>query len=286
MDNLFLSRKRNRQGYVYGFVRYVNVRDTGKLLKALNNVTLGNFRVWAKVARFKMLYGEAIPVIRTRITDAGFDDLDIIPLGADKVYIRCFSNTDVMQVIDTARDFFNLFFSHIVRWNKDIVKFERGVWVRIYGILIHAWNSSFFKLAVLDCGRFLRLDNCTVAKDRFDHARILLAMSSLEVINVTEKIVIDGVLVKVKIIEEWGLARGEDACLLDEEDAESKVSLPDNNYEEDFHDLQDNVNDLVNNLAEDWVEKEKETKCIFPTKNLVASKQKDGKLSSDEIYVN
>jgi hypothetical protein len=81
--------------------------------------------------------------------------LDIIPLGADKVYIRCVSNANVMQVIDNARDFFNLFFSQIVRWNKDIVKFERGAWVRIYGIPVHAWNSSFFKLPVIDCGRFL-----------------------------------------------------------------------------------------------------------------------------------
>lgn len=105
-------------------------------------------------------------------------------------------------MIDDAHDFFNLFFSHFVRWNKDIVKFERGAWVRIYGIPIHAWNASFFKLSVLDCGRFLRLDNSTVAKDRFDYARVLLATSSLDVINFSEKILIDGVVVDLKIIEE------------------------------------------------------------------------------------
>lgn len=45
MDNLFLSRKRNKQGHIYGFVRYVNVRDAEKLLKAVNNITIGQFRV-------------------------------------------------------------------------------------------------------------------------------------------------------------------------------------------------------------------------------------------------
>lgn len=215
LDNLFLSRKRNKQDHIYGFVRFANVRDSDKLLRALNNVTIGQFRVWAKVARFDrkplevtgkrvvkvigeegvtlqrvagkevmplgegekmivtvegdkselvgkttsagglkaegrvqvngsmadaqltkrtinvnmediggvnsvpklvrmyrshpddllwarkgvvaaVLNGEVIPVIQTRIADAGFDDLDIILLGANKVFIRYISNADVM----------------------------------------------------------------------------------------------------------------------------------------------------------------------------------------------
>jgi hypothetical protein len=90
-----------------------------------------------------VLNGEALPVIQTRIAHAGFDDLDIIPLGADRVYIRCFSDSDAMKMIDEAREFFNLFFSQPTRWNKDIVNFQRGAWVRIYGIPIHAWNADF-----------------------------------------------------------------------------------------------------------------------------------------------
>jgi len=53
----------------------------------------------------------------------GIDDLDIIPLGADKVYIRCVSNTYVMSMFEEAQDFFNLFFSKPVSWNKDVTKF-------------------------------------------------------------------------------------------------------------------------------------------------------------------
>lgn len=45
MDNLFLSRKRNKQGHAYGFVRYLNVKDVDKLLKAMNNVAFGQYRV-------------------------------------------------------------------------------------------------------------------------------------------------------------------------------------------------------------------------------------------------
>ena len=39
----------------FGFVRYGNVRDVDKLLKALNNVWFGDCRVVAKVASFDRL---------------------------------------------------------------------------------------------------------------------------------------------------------------------------------------------------------------------------------------
>jgi len=44
--------KRNVHGELYGFVRFSKDRDVGKLLKAVNVVCFGNFRVRAKVARF------------------------------------------------------------------------------------------------------------------------------------------------------------------------------------------------------------------------------------------
>jgi len=239
LDNLFLSRKRNKQGQIYGFVRYVNVRDVEKMLKGLNHISFGQYCVWAKVARFgrhplevvkpsvsevvrgeavrkkeenidvrkimtkggknvgeggknesgavnsidkvreevrlgkatvkegggqgggvdggrpreaggefsqqfsaakragavqtkqhfpkpvgklirtyksttydlswaskgvvaSVLYGESISVIQNHIADAGFEDIDIIPLGADKVFIRCVSNWDVMKTFTEA----------------------------------------------------------------------------------------------------------------------------------------------------------------------------------------
>lgn len=39
-------------GEVYGFVRFSKVRDVGKLLRAVNAVCFGSFRVQAKIARF------------------------------------------------------------------------------------------------------------------------------------------------------------------------------------------------------------------------------------------
>ena len=80
--------------------------------------------------------------------------------------------------------------------------FQRGAWLRLYGIPLHVWNETFFKLCVLDCGCYLRTDSCTLDREIFDYARVLIATSSLEIINLVKKLLIDGELVEVKIIEE------------------------------------------------------------------------------------
>ena len=77
-------------------------------------------------------------------------------------------------------------------WNKKVVAFERGVWVRLYRIPLHASNEKLFKLCVFECGRFLRTDIQMPDKERFDYYEcILLATSSLEVTNVVDKIMVD-----------------------------------------------------------------------------------------------
>lgn len=109
--------------------------------------------------------GNSIPLTQHRIWDAGFDILNLIPLGADKVFISSTQDIGVMSVINGALDFFNLLFGNFKPWNFDLASCQLGAWVRIYGIPLHAWNESFFKLCVLDCGRFLRSDGVSFDKD-------------------------------------------------------------------------------------------------------------------------
>jgi hypothetical protein len=140
-----------------------------------------------------------------------------------------------------------------------LLNVKGGAWVRIYGIPIHAWNSELFKFAIFECGRFLRLDDSTVAKDRFDYARALLATSSSEIINFSKRILIDGVMVDLKIIEEWGFAIGEDACLL-----------------EVAPEIGDKVDNLVNNLADDWATNIDGDECQHLSKILLSDKDEVG----------
>ncbi|MCI30014.1 sulfate transporter, partial [Trifolium medium] len=57
---------------------------------------------------------------------------------------------------------------------------------------------------------FLHADSCSADKDRLDFARVLIATPDLEIVKRVENVLVDGLLVEVKIVEEWGYALGED----------------------------------------------------------------------------
>jgi hypothetical protein len=157
---------------------------------------------------------------------------------------------DVLKTIEEASDFFNLILANVKKWDKIAVPFQRGAWLRLYGIPLHAWNESFFKLCVLDCGRYLRTDSCSLEKERFDFARVLVSTTSLEIISLVDKLLIDGIMVEVKIVEEWGFSIGEDACIFDD-DNDCNIETPLN---EDIHvdpEVSNNVDILVGKIVDD-----------------------------------
>ena len=377
LEDVYLARKRNANGGAFGFVRYGKVKDVDKLLKALNNVWFGDWKVVAKVANFaksgtnrvavrergegglskegdkitegdkrevgsgtvveggkrlgggskvlegvvgkvggaglavfqektvgvvegmkefipsyksseqdvawasrgvlvSVLNGEAIPVLQRRIFDAGFENLDIIPMGADKVLLRTDDDSDVNIMLSEASEFFNNFFSKPVKWKKDVVVRERGAWVRIYGVPLQAWNVEFFKLCVYDCGRLLKVDESTLGRIRFDYARVLISTSSLDLIISDAKVMVDGVVFDFKIVEEGGFSLGEDACLSDD-----GVPQDVDDLEEDGEHVELNANgdvdNLLHHLTEEWQQEhlDSQLKKVMPTKE-----QPTGKLAS------
>jgi hypothetical protein len=164
-----------------------------------------------------VINGEAIPVVQNRIIDAGFEDLVITPMGADKVFMHRTVGGDVKSLVAGPVDFFKHVFSNWIQWDDDGRSYQRGAWVRLYGVPLSAWNVDFFNLCVFDCGRFIRADSCSAEKDRLDFARVLIATSDLAIVSRVERVLVDGVQVEIKIVEEWGYAMGEDICLFEEE---------------------------------------------------------------------
>ncbi|GAU35790.1 hypothetical protein TSUD_56670 [Trifolium subterraneum] len=164
--------------------------SSGVVKEKDDRILMRNFRtmpddvLWAQNGLVAtVINGEAVPVVQNRITDAGFHDLLIIPMRAEKVFIRSTAGADVLTIVNSAKDFFTLVFSNWTRWGKEVATYRRGAWVRLYGIPIHAWNVNFFKLCVFYCGRFLRADSVSADRDRLDFARVLIATPDLEIIN-------------------------------------------------------------------------------------------------------
>jgi len=54
------------------------------------------------------------------------------------------------------------------------MSFQKGAWLRLYGIPLHVWNENILKLFVMDCGHYLRTDGVTLDREMFDFAHVLI----------------------------------------------------------------------------------------------------------------
>jgi hypothetical protein len=60
------------------------------------------------------------------VEDASFKDIDIIPLGANKVFIHSLSNANIFEIVGEAKQFFDLLSSIFSRWDQAVLPFRRG----------------------------------------------------------------------------------------------------------------------------------------------------------------
>lgn len=151
-----------------------------------------------------------------------------------------------------------MFLSDVQKWSSKKLRYERGAWLRVYGTPAHAWNINFFKLCASDCGKFVKADECTLDRGRIDYARVLITTTSLEVLNFTTDVLVDGSMFPIKLVEEWGWNLGEDAFLTEENIEQS--SLKDEGFDNfDGHDIEGDGGDveaILDDLCNDWKEHE------------------------------
>jgi len=90
-----------------------------------------------------------------------------------------------------------------------------------------------------------------------------------------DKLLIDGVLVEVKIVEEWGFNIGEYACLFEDDDGQN-----DHSENEDIHvdlDVFNNVDTLVGKIVDEL----EETELIGDTKHVIPHSPKNDRVHDD-----
>jgi len=209
-------------------------------------------------------------------------------MGGDKVFLRCRNNEDFMQVFNEAIHFFGMLFYVVHRWMPSDAIYERGTWVSIYGTPIHVWNTNFFKLCVSQCGRFIKADDCTVDRGRIDYARILISTPSVEVLNKSMVMLIDGSQCSIKLVEEWGCHLGEDAFLT-EEIVEHRVSNEVDGLEhemvKDFHEVDNDVDAIIDDIHKEW--KEHKAKVVSADycldRNGTGAVQAEGTVETDAL---
>ena len=150
-------------------------------------------REWATsgmVSHIKV--GDSTLSFQQRIEDVGFPNVSITPLGGDRVFLHCTGGDAFSIVLKGASEFFGMLFYNFHKWYDSLIRYERGAWLRVYGIPVHAWNDTFFRLCVFGIGRFLYVDECTADKARLNFARILVVTPEIEIVNKLTDFIIDG----------------------------------------------------------------------------------------------
>jgi len=127
---------------------------------------------------------------------------------------------------------------------------ERGIWIQIYGVPLHAWHFKFLDFITSSFGRLLKIDPCTTNLERFDFAHILVSTNCFDAINVVENILIDDKQYRIKFVEETEAVFACDICF--EEEASNFVSKCSEHFDE-LHNEEPIVNALVHDLKEVWV---------------------------------
>ena len=234
---------------------------------------------WASKSTLAKLKNDyCLSFVQQSFLDVGFDDFRLISLGGDNVLLHPGVVGDVVELFSTAADLIGNFWEDCRPWTKEtIVNYERGAWVRCYGVPIQAWNNIFFLELAATQGLLLKIDDFTINKDRMDYARLLVATPLLKEINVIEEVWIDGKKFPIRIIEDIKFGFAKDACLVEcEDDNNSQCSIP-----EGFKEDEPIVDALVQQIHDDWVSKTNEHKEM--QSDIV--NQQPTKLQSDTVQV-
>jgi hypothetical protein len=124
-------------------------------------------------------------------------------------------------------------------------------------------------------------DVCTIDKARMDFARILISTPIIVIVNKTTEFFIDGSKYVIKLVEEWDCNLGEDAFMTEgESDSRHETSSLQNDVD-GFEEVQGEweVDDLVNDLHNNWSQHEVKKNELRKAANLMSPKKdsvKDG----------
>jgi hypothetical protein len=108
----------------------------------------------------------------------------------------------VEALLTDAKDWLDQWFKEIRPWNPKDIDPERIVWLRNFGIPIHAWNNDFFEQVTKPWGTLLKSDDRTSKKLTMDVARLLIRTSSQKPIDEFFDVKINGDIYHLHILED------------------------------------------------------------------------------------
>jgi hypothetical protein len=150
-----------------------------------------------KVAQSGMTYN-----IQEAFHREGYFGVKVTPLGSNLTLLEGQDEGEVEALMEDAKDWLDQWFSSIRPWSPNDIDTERSIWLRIYGIPIHAWNLNFFTQVVKPWGTFINADEGTTKKITMDVARIMIRTTCQLVVDEFTDVKINGKIFHLRILED------------------------------------------------------------------------------------
>ncbi|WJX34865.1 hypothetical protein P8452_22933 [Trifolium repens] len=148
-----------------------------------------------------MCKGVEVRALQMKLSMAGLQAVKVSAMGGRLVLLSSGSDVHVGAPICNIQWWGDLL-EDIKPWTPNLVGTTRKLWLRLYGVPLHAWGLKFFQEIASRCGVFIAMDSVTASQSRFDVARISIDSSLLGFIDFVIKIRIQGALFKVRVVEE------------------------------------------------------------------------------------
>ncbi|CAL0299917.1 unnamed protein product [Lupinus luteus] len=149
--------------------------------------------LWLRYSYFGILSDQVdCTILKEKLHLDGFYSIHVFSLGGRSVLLRAEEEGEIESLLRDEKEWFSTHFSSIHRWKPTDVAQDRFLWIRCYGIPLHAWEEDFFKKLGSLFGKFIGIDDRTRYKRSLEFCRLLISTNSRALVDKKLQIQING----------------------------------------------------------------------------------------------
>ncbi|MCH93579.1 DUF4283 domain protein, partial [Trifolium medium] len=138
----------------------------------------------------------------------GYHNMRVLPLGHQKVLLSSTVEDEVKEVVGSV-GWWCTWFDRFEEWSPELVSNQRSIWLRCFGVPLHAWGEALFRTIAFKYGTFIEVDTTTKIMARGDLARIKIVTDKPLLIDANITILVLGKKFVIKVMEEGSDANDE-----------------------------------------------------------------------------
>ncbi|MCH79405.1 DUF4283 domain protein [Trifolium medium] len=146
--------------------------------------------------------GAEVRTIRTTLLMEGLQNITVTTMGGNMVLLHSSKLGELEGMIKDKEEWLSYYFFDVKPWSPNLVNDKREVWVKVFGIPLHVWGDSLFKVLGARFGEFVDYDEETASRTRLDVARLKFSTTMRNFIEAPVKILVMGVAFEVWVVEE------------------------------------------------------------------------------------